>query len=66
MAEMNLTLQRIYFLGKQFLWAIILVALVYFFVNYPANEWSYYVHGGAILFAGIMLLKAFYKDFKSK
>lgn len=66
MSEMNLTLQRIYFLGKQFLWATILVASVYFFINYPSREWLHYVNGGGILFASIMLLKAFYKDFKSK
>ncbi len=66
MTEMNLTLQRIYFLGKQFLWVTILIALVYFFINYPARDWLRYFNGGAIVFAGIMLLKAFYKDLKSK
>jgi len=66
MTEMNLTLQRIYFLGKQFLWTTIIVALVYFFINYPQNEWLHYFNGAAIVFAGIMLLQAFYKDLKRK
>ena len=66
MIEMNLTLQRIYFLGKQFLWTTILVALLYFFINYPSKEWLHYVNGFGMLFACIMLLKAFYKDLKSK
>jgi len=66
MTEMNLTLQRIYFLGKQFLWTTIIVALVYFFINYSKNEWLHRFNGAAIVFAGIMLFKAFYKDFKRK
>ena len=66
MTEMNLTLQRIYFLGKQFLWATIIVALVYFFINYSSNELLHHINGGAIVFAGIMLLRAFYNDFKRK
>ena len=66
MTEMNLTLQRIYFLGKQFLWATIMVALVYFYINYSANELLHHFNGGAIVFAGIMLLRAFYNDFKRK
>ena len=66
MTEVNLTLQKIYFLGKQFLWTTIVVALVYFFLNYPENELLHHFNGGAIVFAGIMLLKAFYKDFRRK
>jgi len=66
MTEMNLTLQRIYFLGKQFLWTTIIVALVYFFINYTDSELLHFLNGGAIVFAGIMLLQAFYKDFKRK
>ena len=66
MTEMNLTLQRIYFLGKQFLWTTILVALVYFFINYHTSDWLHHFNGGAIVFAGIMLLRAFYKGFKKK
>jgi len=66
MTEMNLTLQRIYFLGKQFLWTTIIVALVYFFINYSERQWLHNLNGVAIVFAGVMLLKAFYKDFKSR
>ena len=66
MTEMNITLQRIYFLGKQFLWTTIVVALVYFFINYQDDEWLHYFNGGAIVFASIMLLRAFYKDVKRK
>ena len=66
MAEMNLTLQRIYFLGKQFLWSTILVALIYFFINFPLNKWLHVLNGIGIAFAGVMLLGAFYKDFKRR
>ena len=64
--EMNHTLHRVYLVGKQFLWTTIIIALIYFFINYPTNDWLQYINGGAIGFAGIMLLRAFYKDFKRK
>ncbi len=66
MTEMNVTLQRIYLLGKQFLWFSILVALIFFFINYPSDHFLHRLNGGAIIFSGLLLLRAFYKDFKKK
>lgn len=66
MTEMNLTLQRIYFLGKQFLWVTILIALAYFFINHTDHEFWHGLNGAALFFSGFMLLRAFYIDFKKK
>jgi len=66
LTAVNFTLQSILLLGKQFLWTVIMIALVYFYINHSANEFLHPVNGGAIALAGIMLLRAFYKGFKRR
>ena len=59
-------LQKLYFLGQQFLFSLILVALIYSLThfNFVDREWFRYLNWGAISLVGLLLFRSFIKDFK--
>ncbi len=61
-------IQKIYFLGQQFLYSFILVALVYFLnsASIPQTNFVHNIHLGLIIFFSFLLVRAFWRDGKVK
>ena len=67
MRGINTQLQKIYYLGRQFLFVVVLVVLVYALKNFASQDmpWLTYLMQGGIVFSGFMLVHAYIKDVRS-
>ncbi len=68
MLEVKNGLQKIYFLGQQFLYSLILFGLVYFLINYNLLAETYIknINWFLIVVFSFLLTRAVYRDFKIK
>ena len=65
--EVKIGLNKLYYLGQQFLYSLVLIALVYFLnqFNLDGNNFMRILNYGLIAFFGLLLFKAIVKDFKT-
>ena len=60
-------LEKLYYLGQQFLYSLMLIGLVYALMNFSFvdRDWLRYVNCGGIGIVSLLLLRSFFRDIRS-
>lgn len=67
MVSIKVLLQKLYYLGRQFLFSLLLIVLVYVLAsfNFQGRDVLLYLNYAAIFIVGILLVRSFVRDVKS-